>query len=61
MYALAHEAGELVFEIPGVEVLNGARLYVLPDDQLERVEYDVEDRRASGAAPEGWIAVSEGW
>lgn len=61
LYAVAHEAGEPWFETPGIEVLGGGRVYVLPDEPLRRLDYPLDDIAASVEVPRGQVAFSEDW
>lgn len=56
-----HPAGEPWYEVPGVEVLSGARVYLVPDGPLEPLPEEPEEFLNALAAPSGRVAFSEGW
>lgn len=53
LYAIAHAAGEPWYEVPGVEVLSGARVYLVPDGPLEPLPEEPEEFLNAVAAPSG--------
>jgi hypothetical protein len=61
MYELSRELGEAWFALPGVELLAGARAYVVPDDTFEPLDVEVEDVRTELGAPEGTVTHAETW
>jgi hypothetical protein len=60
VYALLHERGEPWYDMPGVEVVNGRRAYVRPDEQppplSEESDYD-----EAITQPPGERLFGEGW
>lgn len=61
LYAITHEAGEPLFGIPGIDVLGGARVYVVPDEPLQPLPDGPEQMLDAVKAPAGEIPFSEGW
>lgn len=59
LYALLYERGEPWWEFPGVDVINGARMFVRPDEPLVPVELDDLDTYIR--RPPGEEVCSEGW
>lgn len=62
LYALRYECGEPWYEFPGVHVVNGARIYVRPDEPLRPVDpTGPEDFDAYLRRPSGEEVLSESW
>lgn len=62
LYAILYEAGEPWFEIPGVEVVSGFRVYIAPSGPLQMTDdLDIEDQKAGVDAPEGAVLFGESW
>ena len=61
LYAVLHEAGEPLFEIPGVEVLSGARIFIVPDEPLQLIDDESGDITVTIETPQGRVAFSEAW
>lgn len=61
LYAILHEHGEPWFNIPGLDVVWGARAYVQPSTPQE--PYDGEPDNLVGALfpPDGTVLVGESW
>jgi hypothetical protein len=60
LYALLHERGEPVFDLPGVEP-GGARVFIAPDEPLEPFTGEVEDLTGAVTPPAGTVVMSEVW
>ncbi len=61
LYAVLHEAGEPWIRVPGVRVVNAARVYVAPDEPPAPLPDDPEDFAQAVRLPPGRIIFSEGW
>jgi hypothetical protein len=61
LYAVSHEAGMVWEDVPGVEVVTGARLYVVPDEALPDPREVAEQDEADVQAPPGRVALTERW
>lgn len=63
LYALLYEAGEPWYEIPGVEVVSGVRLYIEPSGGPQVTgDFDsMDDPRDAVTVPEGLLIFSETW
>ncbi len=61
LYAVLHEVGEAWFGVPGVRVMNAARVYVAPDEPPPPLPDDPEDIAQAVRLPPGRIVFSEGW
>lgn len=59
LYALLHEAGEPWFDLPGVEVVYGARVFIEPDDPVTAPADD--DFDAPIVQPPGRRLYGESW
>jgi hypothetical protein len=53
LYALTHETGEPWYEVPGVEVIGGVRLYVAPDAESDDLEASSRTLRRCSRQPVG--------
>ena len=61
LYSLAHDAGEIWLQLDDVELVAGARLFVLPAGPAAPLPDDPEGLREWVRAPEGELDFSEGW
>jgi hypothetical protein len=64
LYSIRHEAGEAWFDIPGIEPIAGARVFLAVDETYEPPHDDEDDDDeplAEVAAPDGTVIRSEGW
>lgn len=61
LYSLAHEAGEIWLQLDGVELLAGARLFVLPSGPTAPLPDGPDELVEWTRAPEGDVDFSEGW
>jgi hypothetical protein len=61
LYAITHDAGEPWFDVPGVEVMHGARVYLVPDEPLGLLSDDPGQALDAVTAPPGQIAFTEMW
>lgn len=61
IYEISREVGEAWFELPGVDLVAGARAYVVPEWPLEALEADAEDVLSELSAPNGAITHAETW
>lgn len=59
--AITGEAWELWFEIPGVLVLSGVRVFVVPDERLEPLSVEPETGVDAVEAPAGQLTLVEAW
>lgn len=59
--AITGEAWELWFEIPGVLVLSGVRVFVVPDERLEPLSVEPETGVDAVEAPAGQLTFVEAW
>jgi hypothetical protein len=59
LYALLHEAGEPWFDLPGVEVVSGARVFIEPDDPVAPPAED--DFDAPIVQPPGRRLYGDSW
>lgn len=60
LYALLHEAGEPWYDLPGVEVIRGARAYVRPEEAVLPLA-DEEDVETMIVEPAGERLYGETW
>jgi hypothetical protein len=60
VYALLHEHGEPWYDLPGIEVVRGARAYVRPIDPPTPLSYE-DDLGEAIAQPPGEQLFNEGW
>ncbi|MEV8377857.1 hypothetical protein AB0P21_34280 [Kribbella sp. NPDC056861] len=61
IYEISREVGEAWFELPGVDLVAGARAYVVPEYPFEALEADAEDVISEIGAPNGAITHAETW
>ena len=61
IYEISREVGEAWFELPGVDLVAGARAYVVPEWPFEPLEADAEDVLTELSAPNGAITHAETW
>jgi hypothetical protein len=61
IYEISREVGEAWFELPGVDLVAGARAYVVPEYPFEPLEADAEDVLSELSAPNGAITHAETW
>ncbi|MEU4396041.1 hypothetical protein [Kribbella sp. NPDC023855] len=61
IYEISREVGEAWFELPGVDLVAGARAYVVPEWPFEPLEADAEDVLSELSAPNGAITHAETW
>lgn len=61
IYEISREVGEAWFELPGVELVAGARAYVVPEPPFEPLDADAEDVVTELIAPNGVATHAETW
>jgi hypothetical protein len=61
IYEISREVGEAWFELPGVEMVAGARAYVVPEHPFEPLDADAEDVVTELIAPNGVATHAETW
>ena len=61
IYEISREVGEAWFELPGVEMVAGARAYVVPEQPFEPLDADAEDVVTELIAPNGVATHAETW
>jgi hypothetical protein len=61
IYEISRELGEAWFELPGVDLVAGARAYVVPEHPFEPLEADADDVLTEIAAPNGSVSHAETW
>lgn len=63
VYELSRELGETWFALPGVDLVAGARAYVVPEEPFEPLDADAdaEDIRTQVGAPDGTVTHAETW
>ncbi|MFG1907435.1 hypothetical protein [Kribbella sp. NPDC048928] len=61
IYEISREVGEAWFELPGVEMVAGARAYVVPEPPFEPLDADAEDVVTELIAPNGTATHAETW
>jgi hypothetical protein len=61
IYEISREVGEAWFELPGVEMVAGARAYVVPEPPFEPLDADAEDVITELIAPNGTATHAETW
>jgi hypothetical protein len=61
IYEISRELGEAWFELPGVDLVAGARAYVVPEYPFEPLEADADDVLTEIAAPNGSVTHAETW
>jgi len=61
IYEISREVGEAWFELPGIEMVAGARAYVVPEPPFEALDPDAEDVVTELIAPNGVATHAETW
>ncbi|WP_405062820.1 hypothetical protein OG474_14615 [Kribbella sp. NBC_01505] len=61
IFEISREVGEAWFELPGIEMLAGARAYVVPEAPFEPLDPDAEDITTELSAPNGIPTHAESW
>jgi hypothetical protein len=61
IYEISREVGEAWFELPGVDLVAGARAYVVPEYPFEPLEADADDVVTEIGAPNGIVTHAETW
>jgi hypothetical protein len=61
IYEISRELGEAWFELPGVDLVAGARAYVVPEYPFEPLEADADDVLTEIGAPNGSVTHAETW
>ena len=61
IYEISREVGEAWFELPGIEMVAGARAYVVPEQPFEALDADAEDVVTELIAPNGVATHAETW
>ncbi|WP_112248633.1 hypothetical protein [Kribbella monticola] len=61
IYEISREMGEAWFELPGVDLVAGARAYVVPEYPFEPLEADADDVATEISAPNGVVTHAETW
>ncbi|TWD80276.1 hypothetical protein FB561_1349 [Kribbella amoyensis] len=61
IYEISRETGEAWFELPGVDLVAGARAYVVPEYPFEPLEADADDVITEISAPNGTVTHAETW
>ncbi|GAA1592557.1 MULTISPECIES: hypothetical protein [Kribbella] len=61
IYEISREVGEAWFELPGTELIAGARAYVVPEAPFEPLDPDAEDVITELIAPNGVATHAESW
>jgi hypothetical protein len=61
IYEISRELGEAWFELPGVDLVAGARAYVVPEYPFEPLEANADDVLTEIAAPNGSVTHAETW
>ncbi|TDD57941.1 hypothetical protein E1263_21450 [Kribbella antibiotica] len=61
IFEISREVGEAWFELPGIEMLAGARAYVVPEAPFEPLDPDAEDITSELSAPNGIPTHAESW
>lgn len=61
IYEITRETGEAWFELPGVDLVAGARAYVVPEFPFEPLEADADDVITEISAPNGTVTHAETW
>jgi hypothetical protein len=61
IYEISREVGEAWFELPGIEMVAGARAYVVPEHPFEPLDADAEDVVTELIAPNGVATHAETW
>jgi len=61
IYEISREVGEAWFELPGIEMVAGARAYVVPEQPFEPLDADAEDVVTELIAPNGVATHAETW
>ncbi|MFI6829388.1 hypothetical protein ACIBG5_20000 [Kribbella sp. NPDC050241] len=61
IYEISREVGEAWFELPGIEMVAGARAYVVPELPFEPLDADAEDVVTELIAPNGVATHAETW
>lgn len=58
LYAVLHEAGEPFYRLPGVQVTQGLRVFVRPEEEPTPLDDDMSD---TVSQPAGEVLFSESW
>lgn len=61
IYAISREVGEAWFALPGIELIAGARAYVVPEQPFEPLEPEAEDIVTELTTPNGTVTYAESW
>ncbi len=61
IYEITRETGEAWFELPGVDLVAGARAYVVPEFPFEPLEADADEVITEISAPNGTVTHAETW
>ncbi|ADB35786.1 hypothetical protein Kfla_6795 [Kribbella flavida DSM 17836] len=61
IYEISREIGDAWFELPGVDLVAGARAYVVPEQPFEPLEADADDVITEISAPNGIVTHAETW
>ncbi|WP_427887646.1 hypothetical protein ACQHIV_32235 [Kribbella sp. GL6] len=61
IYEISREVGEAWFDLPGTELIAGARAYVVPEPPFEPLDADAEDVITELIAPNGTATHAETW
>lgn len=61
IYEISREVGEAWFELPGVEMVAGARAYVVPELPFDPLDANAEDVVTELIAPNGVATHAETW
>jgi len=61
IYEISREVSEAWFELPGIEMVAGARAYVVPEHPFEPLDADAEDVVTELIAPNGVATHAETW
>jgi hypothetical protein len=61
IYEISREVGEAWFDLPGIEMVAGARAYVVPESPFEPLDADAEDVVTELIAPNGTATHAETW
>ncbi|GAA2818701.1 hypothetical protein [Kribbella solani] len=61
IYEISREVGEAWFELPGTEMVAGARAYVVPEAPYEPLDVEAEDVVTELIAPNGVATHAETW
>ncbi|RZT12819.1 hypothetical protein EV649_7185 [Kribbella sp. VKM Ac-2569] len=61
IYEISREVGEAWFELPGIEMVAGARAYVVPEPPFEPLDAEADDVVTELVAPNGEAIYTEAW